>query len=82
MTAADAGAVLAAGWEERALHDAASVCGLFNLMNRLVEGLGVHADAGYFRRSAERLATRGYAGLLPRTAPDAESGPTVDETAR
>jgi uncharacterized peroxidase-related enzyme len=71
MTAADAEAVLAAGWEERALHDAASVCGLFNLMNRLVEGLGVHADAGYFPLSAERLATQGYAGLLPPTAPDA-----------
>jgi uncharacterized peroxidase-related enzyme len=72
MTAADAEAVLAAGWDEQALHDAASVCGLFNLMNRLVEGLGIQADAGYFRLSAERLAAQGYAGLLPPpTAPAA-----------
>jgi hypothetical protein len=71
MTAADAEAVLAAGWEEPALHDAASVCGLFNLMNRLVEGLGIQADAGYFRLSAKRLATQGYAGLLPLPAEEA-----------
>jgi hypothetical protein len=75
LTAADAEAVLAARWDEQALHDAASVCGLFNLMNRLVEGLGIHADAGYFRLSAERLATQGYAGLLASpTAPDVGSG--------
>lgn len=75
LTAADAEAVLAAGWDEQALHDAASVCGLFNLMNRLVEGLGIHADTGYFRLSAERLATQGYAGLLASpTAPD--TGPS------
>jgi uncharacterized peroxidase-related enzyme len=64
MTAADAEAVFAAGWDERALHDAVSVCALFNLMNRLVEGLGIHADADYFHLAAERLATQGYAGLL------------------
>src|SRR3569833_3313709 len=33
----DADAVLAAGWEERTLFDAISVCALFNFMNRLVE---------------------------------------------
>jgi uncharacterized peroxidase-related enzyme len=75
LTAADAEAVLAAGWDEQALHDAASVCGLFNLMNRLVEGLGVRAEAGYFQLSAERLARDGYASLLaPPTARDAGAG--------
>lgn len=34
-------AVFDAGWSERALHDAVSVCALFNFMNRLVEGMGV-----------------------------------------
>ena len=78
LTAADAEAVLAAGWDEQTLHDAASVCGLFNLMNRLVEGLGIQADAGYFRLSAERLATQGYAGLLaPPMAPDTGPGGAV-----
>jgi hypothetical protein len=52
-----------AGWDERALHDAVSLCGLFSLMNRLVDGLGVTADADYFRIAAARLASIGYAGL-------------------
>jgi uncharacterized peroxidase-related enzyme len=63
MTDADAAAVFAAGWEERALHDAVSVCALFNFMNRLVDGLGIAADTDYFRFSAQRLADDGYAGL-------------------
>jgi len=38
MTQVDADRVFAAGWNEQALHDAVSVCALFNFMNRLVEG--------------------------------------------
>lgn len=41
VRAADRDAVFAAGWSERALHDAVAVCALFNFMNRLVEGMGV-----------------------------------------
>ncbi|MPZ83189.1 MAG: peroxidase-related enzyme [Actinophytocola sp.] len=63
MTEADATAVFAAGWDERALHDAVSVCALFNFMNRLVDGLGITAGADYFSVSAQRLADSGYAGL-------------------
>ncbi len=59
----DAAAVLAAGWDERALHDAVSVCALFNLMNRYVEGLGVTLGEGYAELSGNRLAEHGYAGL-------------------
>ena len=40
---ADAEAVYAAGWSERALYDAVQVCALFNFMNRIVEGTGVAA---------------------------------------
>ncbi|RFU11993.1 peroxidase [Rhodobacteraceae bacterium W635] len=40
---ADAEAVYAAGWTERALYDAVQVCALFNFMNRIVEGTGVAA---------------------------------------
>jgi uncharacterized peroxidase-related enzyme len=72
MTAADAEAVLAAGWDERALHDAVSICALFNLMNRLVEGLGIEADGAYFDEAGQRLHDGGYAGLLRRLGPDAE----------
>jgi hypothetical protein len=41
---------------------APAVCGLFSLMNRLVEGLGITAAEGYFQVSANRLAELGCAG--------------------
>ena len=63
ITPADAQAVLDAGWEEQALHDAVAVCGLFSLMNRLVDGLGVTAGEDYFAAAAGRLADGGYSGL-------------------
>ena len=73
LTRADAEAVLAAGWSERALHDAALVCGLFNLMNRMVDGLGVRADDAYYGASASRLHQVGYAGLAALIEPGAET---------
>lgn len=60
MTQADAQAVFDAGWDERALHDAVSVCAMFNFMNRLVEGLGITAGPDYFQEAAQRLSTQGY----------------------
>jgi uncharacterized peroxidase-related enzyme len=63
MVEADAKAVFAAGWPERALHDAVLVCALFNFMNRMVEGLGIQADAAYAEVSGKRLREGGYAGL-------------------
>lgn len=65
MVDADAEAVFAAGWDERALHDAVLVCALFNFMNRMVEGLGIRADAAYAEVSGKRLRAGGYAGLAP-----------------
>jgi uncharacterized peroxidase-related enzyme len=65
MTLADAEAVFAAGWDDHALHDAAAICGLFNLMNRLVDGLGIETDAAHTQFVAQRLATTSYAGFLP-----------------
>jgi hypothetical protein len=46
------------------LHDAVAICGLFNLMNRLVNGLGVEAPDAYTRLAAQRLAEGGYAQLF------------------
>ena len=40
----DANAVYAAGWSERALHDAILVCCRFNFMNRLSLGHGLDPD--------------------------------------
>ncbi|HXL90510.1 MAG TPA: peroxidase-related enzyme [Streptosporangiaceae bacterium] len=63
LTDADAAAVRAAGWEEQALHDTVAVCALFNMMNRLVEGLGIAGDTDYFALAGDRLHAGGYAGL-------------------
>jgi uncharacterized peroxidase-related enzyme len=64
ITAADVDPIFAAGWNDRALHDAVAVCGLFNLMNRLVNGLGIEAPEPYTKVAAQRLADGGYAQLL------------------
>lgn len=61
---ADRAAIHAAGWPQDVVHDVASICGLFNLMNRIVDGLGVAAGEGYTTASAARLHDVGYAGLL------------------
>ncbi len=63
MTRADAEAVFAAGWDGRALHDAVSVCALFNFMNRLVEGVGIKGNPRYFEAASRRLAGEGYDSL-------------------
>jgi len=63
VTRADAEEVLAAGWDERALHYAVMVCALFNFMNRMVEGHGISAGPEYFAESGARLERLGYAGL-------------------
>jgi len=64
VTQADADAVFAAGWDERALHDAVATCCLFNFMNRYVEGLDIEADEKYFAMAGDRLSTGGYDGLM------------------
>jgi|SRR5918994_2478664 uncharacterized peroxidase-related enzyme len=63
MTSDDAARVLEAGWPEQALHDAVSVCALFNLMNRLVDGLGIAGGPDYFAISGGRLVDIEYTGL-------------------
>lgn len=65
MTKSDAEAVFAAGWSSQALHDAVSVCALFNLMNRLVEGMGLKGTPQYFAVAAKRLSSQtGYRGII------------------
>ncbi|MER7762768.1 carboxymuconolactone decarboxylase family protein [Streptomyces sp. NPDC097619] len=63
LTPGHAEAVYAAGWDEHALHDAVMVGALFNLMNRMVEGLGITADPAWFPVSADHLHRHGYTGL-------------------
>ena len=66
MVQADADAVFAAGWDERALHDAVCVACLFNFMNRLVEGHGVKGNPGLYRERGRILMETGHAPLLNR----------------
>ena len=67
---ADARRVYDAGWDERALFDAISVCALFNMMNRIVLGAGIIEDPRL--RSAEEVEARrkrmGEAGPDPHSA--------------
>ncbi len=69
VAAADADAIFAVGWTDRALHDAVAICGLFNLMNRLVDGLGIKASEAYTKIAAQRLAEQGYAQLADLLPP-------------
>ena len=60
MTQADADAVFAAGWSEKALSDAIMVCNLFHFMNRYVEGLGLHWSTEGFAEAGKMLGQHGY----------------------
>lgn len=64
MVPGDAQAVFDAGWSERDLHDAVLTVGLFNLMNRLLEGHGVKGQEALYRDRGTALARDGYAPLL------------------
>ena len=63
MTQGDVDAIREVGWSEQAVLDAAAVCGLFNLMNRLVEGAGISAPPDYSAMAGQRLRAQGYAAL-------------------
>jgi uncharacterized peroxidase-related enzyme len=65
MTQADADAVYAAGWDEKALHDAIAVCCMFNFMNRLVDGHGVEANPEVFKERGQRHRDLGYLDQYP-----------------
>lgn len=60
----DAAAVYEAGWDEKALHDAILVVCVFNFMNRLLEGHGIHGDEELFRSRGPMLKEHGYLPLI------------------
>jgi alkylhydroperoxidase family enzyme len=55
VTADDAAAVYAAGWDEKALHDAILVVCVFNFMNRLLEGHGIHGSEELYQSRGPML---------------------------
>jgi uncharacterized peroxidase-related enzyme len=75
MTAADAQAVYDAGWDERALFDAVSVCALFNFMNRIVEGTGIKADFLSMSKEEQKATMRRFSGSEPRGRDDVHEAP-------
>ncbi len=66
MTQADADAVFAAGWDEKALHDAILITARMCFMARLVEGYGfAPMDQATARRRARQRVKLGYVNLYP-----------------
>ena len=63
MTEADAQAIYAAGWDEQAFFDVVSICGLHNLLNRVVDGCGIEVSQQEAKATAvELIPTLGYGG--------------------
>ncbi len=60
MVQADADAVFAAGWDEKALQDAIMVCCVYAFMNRFVDGHGLPADPAMFKERGRRHMEHGY----------------------
>lgn len=60
VSQSDVDAVLKAGWGEDGVMHAALVCGLFNLMNRWVDALGIEVREELIRMAARQLHERGY----------------------
>ncbi|WP_417618909.1 carboxymuconolactone decarboxylase family protein [Parasphingorhabdus sp.] len=56
VTDADAAAVYAAGWNEKALFHTVSATGLFNMMTRLVAGTGIVANPTAQQSVRDRVA--------------------------
>jgi uncharacterized peroxidase-related enzyme len=64
LVQADADKVFAAGWSERALHDAVLTTCLFSFMNRLLDGHGCLGKPDVFATRALELKEKGYTPLL------------------
>ena len=65
----DADAVFAAGWDEKALHDAIAVTARMNFMCRLVQGYGfTPMSPEKARENAESRKKLGYRNLYPKFA--------------
>lgn len=58
MTQGDVDGLRAAGFDDRAIHDAAQVIGYFNYINRLADGLGVDPE-GWLAPGGEAAGRRG-----------------------
>ena len=62
VAAGDVAALRREGWSEACVVQLAALCGLFGVLNRLVDGLGLAAGEEFYRRAGQRLASIGYDG--------------------
>ncbi len=61
ITAENMKPLYAAGWDDRAIYYAITVCALFNFYNRWIDASGVHAlPDDVHRQGAIRSANAGY----------------------
>jgi len=60
MLQADADAIFEAGWDEDCFHYTVMICGLFNMMNRIMDGYGVTNTAEFRLERGRMLAESGY----------------------
>jgi len=60
MVQADADAIFDAGWDEDCFHYTVMICGLFNLMNRMMDGYGVKNTAEGRLMRGRMLVDTGY----------------------
>ena len=64
VTQRDVDAVVNAGWGEKAVEDLTCICGLFSLLNRLVDGVGIQSEGQNFEALAHTVRGAGYDALL------------------
>jgi uncharacterized peroxidase-related enzyme len=69
MVQADVDAIFDAGWDEDCFHYAVMICGLFNLMNRLMDGYGVKNTAEGRITKGRLLADTGYRAVTDALNP-------------
>ena len=61
---ADFDALIAAGWDEDAIHDIISITALYGLMNRLLEGSGMKENVAAPGFTAEKARKAKYSDML------------------
>ena len=60
----DFDALIAAGWDEDAIHDIVSVTAMYGFMNRLLEGSGMKENVAAAGFSAEKARASKYSDML------------------
>jgi uncharacterized peroxidase-related enzyme len=60
MSQGDADEIFNAGWDEKCFHFAVMICGMFNMMTRIIEGYGITSTAELRQSRGRLLATVGY----------------------